>query len=427
MEQVLKIRYLGPVKKCEIKLDDFTILTGPQASGKSTIARAIYFFRTLKEEIFEQITYRPSEEDYENNIVRAVEKRLRSKFLRIFGSTWSMAKDMCMEYHYAPHVKVRAYLEPDRNQSHRNFIRFELDEKIYDFLRRYEEHEFIWDQDEARQNLRREINILLRDEYETVYIPAGRSLITVLTDRLAGIMDTDDRTLDYCMRSYIRLTLNKRAAFKEGTAGLLDEKLHMTQAKIDREKLDLLQNIMDRVLQGSYSYQMGEERLNLKDNRYVKINYASSGQQEIVWVFNLLYYYLLERIPVFLIIEEPEAHLYPDAQKAITEALGLFGHERNQVLIITHSPYILGELNNLLFANRIPKKFRDRMSIPELELLPDDTTRVGHVKAGYVDEGIKDGFIQNELIDGASDEINDEMQKLMELHWQAEVENEETK
>ena len=72
--------------------------------------RQLYFFRTLNEDIFAQITHRPSEEDHENNIIRAVEKRLRSKFLRIFGSTWSMAEDMCMEYHYAPHVKIQAYL-----------------------------------------------------------------------------------------------------------------------------------------------------------------------------------------------------------------------------------------------------------------------------------------------------------------------------
>lgn len=427
MKQMLKIRNLGPIKKCEIRIDDFTILTGPQASGKSTIARAVYFFRTLKEDIFEQITHRPSEEDYENNLNRAVEKRLRSKFLRIFGSTWSMAEDMCMQYHYAPHAEIRAFLEPDRNRSFRNFVRFELDDKIYDFLRRYEGHDYIWDQEEARQNLRQEIEALFHDEYETVYIPAGRSLITVLTDRLAGIMDTDDRTLDYCMRSYIRLTLNKRAKFKEGTTGLLDEKIHTTQAKVDRERLALLQDIMDRVLQGRYSYKMGEERLDLRGHRYVKINYASSGQQEVVWVFNLLYYYLLERNPIFLIIEEPEAHLYPDAQKAITEALGLFSHERNQVMMTTHSPYILGELNNLLFANTIPVDFRDRLPMPALELLPADATRVGHVKDGYVKDGIKDGFIQNELIDGASDEINDEMQVLMELSWQAGGENEKSK
>ncbi|MBE6096661.1 MAG: ATP-binding protein [Schwartzia succinivorans] len=415
MKRLLKLKNLGPIKDCEIAVDDFTVLTGPQASGKSTIARAIYFFRTLKEDIFDQVTHQPSEDEYENNIHRSVEKKLRSKFLRIFGSTWSMSKDMSMEYFYAPHVKIRAFLEPNRNYSYRNFVSFELDEKIRDFLCRYENHEYIWEQDKARQELRREIDELFQDEYETVYIPAGRSLITVLTDRLAGIMDADDRTLDYCMRSYIRLTLNKRAEFKEGVSGLLDEKLHMTQAKIDHDKLDLLLSIMDRVLQGRYSYQMGEERLNLKNHKYVKINFASSGQQEVVWVFNLLYYYLLERSRIFLIIEEPEAHLYPDAQKAITEALGLFGHERNQVFMTTHSPYILGELNNLLFANTIPEAWSDRLPMPKLELLPGLHTSVKHVKDGYVKEGIQDGFIQNELIDGASDEINDEMQELMEL------------
>jgi hypothetical protein len=81
----------------------------------------------------------------------------------------------------------------------------------------------------------------------------------------------------------------------------------------------------------------------------------------------------------------------------------------------THSPYILGELNNLLFANTIPEAWSDRLPMPKLELLPGLHTSVKHVKDGYVKEGIQDGFIQNELIDGASDEINDEMQELMEL------------
>ncbi len=141
-------------------------------------------------------------------------------------------------------------------------------------------------------------------------------------------------------------------------------------------------------------------------------------------MFNLLYYYLLERTPIFLIIEEPETRLYPDAQKAITEALGLFRHERNQVMMTMHSPYILGELNNLLFANTIPKNLRDKLPMSELELLPEHAVRVEHVEGGLVADGISDGFIQNELIDGASAEINEEMQMLMELSWQAEGENE---
>ena len=50
--QEIFIRNLGPIQNCKMKIDDFTILTGPQSSGKSTIARAIYFFRTMKNDIF---------------------------------------------------------------------------------------------------------------------------------------------------------------------------------------------------------------------------------------------------------------------------------------------------------------------------------------------------------------------------------------
>ncbi|MFQ7748765.1 MAG: hypothetical protein ACLRJV_16535 [Eubacteriales bacterium] len=39
----------------------------------------------------------------------------------------------------------------------------------------------------------------------------------------------------------------------------------------------------------------------------MKINLASSCQQEVVWLFNLLFYYLIEQRKVFLIVEEPES------------------------------------------------------------------------------------------------------------------------
>ena len=51
MHQLI-IHKLGPIQHCELSIKKYTILTGYQASGKSTIAKAIYFFRTLKEDIF---------------------------------------------------------------------------------------------------------------------------------------------------------------------------------------------------------------------------------------------------------------------------------------------------------------------------------------------------------------------------------------
>ena len=41
----LILKNMGPIQECEMNIDDFTVLTGVQASGKSTIAKAIFFFR----------------------------------------------------------------------------------------------------------------------------------------------------------------------------------------------------------------------------------------------------------------------------------------------------------------------------------------------------------------------------------------------
>lgn len=41
---VIEINNLGPINHCRMDLEKFCVLTGPQASGKSTIAKAIFFF-----------------------------------------------------------------------------------------------------------------------------------------------------------------------------------------------------------------------------------------------------------------------------------------------------------------------------------------------------------------------------------------------
>ena len=88
----------------------------------------------------------------------------------------------------------------------------------------------------------------------------------------------------------------------------------------------------------------------------MKINLASSGQQEVVWIFNLLFYYLLEEKKVFLILEEPESHLYPESQRLIAEVLSLFANSDKQILITTRSPYVLGTFNYLLIAAQCPEQ-----------------------------------------------------------------------
>ena len=61
-----------------------------------------------------------------------------------------------------------------------------------------------------------------------------------------------------------------------------------------------------------------------------------------IFVFNVLFYSLLKGKKTYFIVEEPESHLYPDAQKLITEFIALVKNAGNQVMLTTHSPIFWG-------------------------------------------------------------------------------------
>ena len=44
MPQII-INKLGPIDHCELDIKDLMIFTGQQASGKSTIAKSVFFFK----------------------------------------------------------------------------------------------------------------------------------------------------------------------------------------------------------------------------------------------------------------------------------------------------------------------------------------------------------------------------------------------
>lgn len=60
------IKQFGPIENIELEIKDMTVLTGFQSSGKSTIAKTIYFFRTLKDKIADFIPN--NTEEYKKNI-----------------------------------------------------------------------------------------------------------------------------------------------------------------------------------------------------------------------------------------------------------------------------------------------------------------------------------------------------------------------
>ena len=184
-----------------------------------------------------------------------------------------------------------------------------------------------------------------------------------------------------------------------------------------------IQNYISRILNGTYTYSNGEEFLKISDDKNIKINFTSSGQQESLWILNLIYYYTVNAKSTCFIIEEPEAHLYPSSQKDIAEYIALALADNNECIITTHSPYMLGTFNNLLDIRRLMDNGIDVSNLLETEHLTKNTLIKREDFAAYFVEGgsiidamdEENGLIRSELIDEASDDINRIADKLFEL------------
>ena len=53
--QRLEITDFGPIKTCCVEIKEFMVITGEQASGKSTIAKCIFYFNHLKDILSDMI------------------------------------------------------------------------------------------------------------------------------------------------------------------------------------------------------------------------------------------------------------------------------------------------------------------------------------------------------------------------------------
>lgn len=432
----LIINKLGPIEHCELECSRFMTLTGFQASGKSTIAKVIYYFRTIKEDIAELAKTQALknvpmngltnefQQKYGNELKKDLENYLREKFMRTFGSSWGMAGEMYMEYHFTKACIIRISLKNDEKYGAPNYIWITFSKELRNFLEE-KNHclstTLLGIPDEELKQFKADLYNIFDDSCPVVYIPAGRSMITLLSQQLSYIYatmdDTQKRSLDICTKDYLERILRIKPEFSEGLEGLVI--YQMGKGSVPKKKTEQALDLIKKVLRGTYRYSNGEEQIVLDNGKYVKINFSSSGQQECVWILNLLFYYLIQQNKMLFIIEEPESHLFPESQKYITELIALMSNFGHSVLLTTHSPYVLGALNNLLYAYTIPKKYSKKANevIPETLWLDDSHFASWFVKNGMVENCMDEEIhmIQNERIDEISKVINEEFDRLLNL------------
>ncbi|MBF0465711.1 MAG: AAA family ATPase [Nitrospirae bacterium] len=427
----IEIKEFGPLKDVTLPVKDLMLFIGPQASGKSTISKWIYLFKSFKDIVAKQLRKDVvSVEETRSNMAR----RFVSSVIKSFGPIILDAEDYLARYTYKSDMFIdfvhgAAGFSKNMVYSLNEIIRkreaigkdfAEIDGRLKTELSSVEISSLREERQQYLNQLEKEVEELFDDHTIPIYIPAGRSFVTVAAEQILKIsLDA----LDYLMSEHIgRITVNK-SLFTNSPDKVVTFQESLTGEKAYRAEIDYVIKQMYKILKGEYRYTNSGERIYFEEGRkYIPLQYASSGQQETLWILNILFLIVLKKQKVFLVIEEPEAHLYPVAQKDLVELIAfVMNHTGSQVLITTHSPYILTAFNNLIYAGNIGK---DKNKAAKVSEIIDKTLWVDINKTGvhFIDEGKtrdiiseKHNIIDAAEIDKVSDMLNERFDKLYDL------------
>lgn len=430
--QRIEIRNFGPIKELYLDIKDFSILIGPQASGKSTIAKTIFFFKSLNDDLLRYFIESIDKHDF-SKAVGTYAKSIRQKYLDYFGASTHL-NSLYLKYYYTESVWIsitietnHKYINPTFSDTLKDsFINLINEAKEFSQTLELRNQLLLTSKDllqidnEKRKfisYIKEKCNSIFKENRELIFIPAGRSLLSTLSDQLQFI---NPRNLDFLMRTFLDKINIVRPFFNKSLSDIIRERRLLTQYNIDYNKTKLAEELISKILRGKYQYDKDGEKIFYSSNKYVKLNFSSSGQQESLWILLLLFIIILEKQNVFIVIEEPEAHLFPEAQKEISNLIALMSNtENSQVIITTHSPYILASLNNLIFANKIGADNEEAVlsKINKNLWINREKVYAALVTDGLVEDIIDPelNIIQQEKIDSVSNIINNEFDYLFQF------------
>ncbi len=384
--QKIVIKNFGPIQDAEIDIKKILVLIGEQASGKSTIAKLIYFFQSLRDDLFKQI-FDATEDINKNKTPLDIPTQfgfsLKEKFLDWFGVSVIV-----------PTFELTYYFDIEKDRFVKLFVKntkltFVLSKDFFDSLFLDEAKEIQNQLDAIRKEssfwrklftsespinkklLLNVSSILGIYQDSQLYIVAGRSATVNYSELFEkqffstiqhNIAENQKNRLtsvdDILMYNFITRVIELKN--KHDNPFLKPKDLESDLDSSDIHKKINKKNTA--ILKGEYSIKNKIEQISLsKGSKVIKLAEASSGQQESLRILQDISDIIIDSYyepKALRIIEEPEAHLFPVAQKHLIELLALMVNynEYNQLIITTHSPYILSVFNNLLFAERVVAK-----------------------------------------------------------------------
>ncbi|MBK7137692.1 MAG: ATP-binding protein [Bacteroidetes bacterium] len=249
------------------------------------------------------------------------------------------------------------------------------------------------------------INVFPLFQKPSIYIPAERIIISLLSQSIYSLIKN-------------KINLPEL---------LLDFAANYEQARNEIKEYKI------KFLKANYSYKNGKEILEINKQETL-IAEAASGFQTLIPMLLVCEFFLKDKLSQTYIIEEPELNLFPTAQKDLIYHLiniinNSYSKEQNtshDLVMTTHSPYILASLNNLLLAGKIkeeqPIKFTKAKKIVNGDYyISKNDLNVYALKNGKAKSIIskETGLIAENELDHVSEEINYEFNALKNLYFES--------
>jgi hypothetical protein len=411
----------------DIELGRINLFIGPQASGKSVCAKCLYLFRSFVPDLLTSATQPQDKQTFEGAFL--------DRFREYFPNLWRSGAGFQLRYeseeafvditanaHSAAPSAILTYSPflQEGAAELRSIIRKMRDVRkpkgVIPAPNQLSSSNDIFTQEYFATN---KLRNLLRERSGTssmgrqAFVIAGRAFLSTLKGSILTVLSSNP-VADPLLREFLQLYETVRR-FPPGKYRPIDA----ASGKL-----------AESIIRGRLLVEDDEDYIELGDTRRIPLANASSGQQE---AFSLLMILLDLVNPSYypysaLYAEEPEAHLFPESQRALAR---LMARAYNNVpfpvqyVITTHSPYLLAVFNNLVYAHQVQQAVADdpaalrRLSrvVPKAERLPLADFRAYGLEDGKARSLINQdlGLLSADLLDSASDKINQQFGKLTDL------------
>jgi predicted ATPase len=414
------IENFGGIKKMDFEFKSINVLIGPQGSGKSITVKLLYFFKNFINEIVKSTINEETKRD--------LDKKQKETFITFFPKeSWSKS-DFSISYQtnetqiYVK--KINNILSFDYSESLKKAIKkgkrtYQIEKAKLTESRKVANYR-------VQREIREKIQNCIKSEigefstYDQFFIPAGRSFFANIQSSIFSFL-SDNRSLDPFLIEF--------GSFYENLKNLYNDILSSEKSEKEFDEL------ISQILNSKYIREKEKDFLVHKDNRKVNLTNASSGQQEtlpLMIILKSLNYISSIGGGFSVYIEEPEAHLFPTAQKRIVQLLSRtfnnFNDKNFQFFVTTHSPYILSSFNNLIYAGNVSSinseksKLTEKI-VPSKEQLKSDLFRVYSIKNNEKVNLInhESGLISQSILDSVSEEISKEFDELLDVEFNHEM------